>query len=176
VACTGPAGHRIELDLEVVAGDSTQTEGEQVEEEGAVLGGVQGDETVGARGVGDPVDLFQVGGLARLGRTVVDDLRFDGPFAEIELDHGEGLGRNALEVAGVRTGPTIARAILDGEPGGLRRRGDRSSTHDRVLVDPKPLTGGGWLLYFQFRSEAVEAYRVQALTRRQFDGSAMRHL
>ena len=84
--CTWP-GYRVELDLEVVAGDASQAEREEVEEEGPVLGGVEGDQPVRALGVGDPVDLLEVRRLPGLGRTVVDDLGLDGPFAEVELDH-----------------------------------------------------------------------------------------
>ena len=36
----------VELDLEVVAGDRAQAEGQEVEEERAVLGGVEGDQPV----------------------------------------------------------------------------------------------------------------------------------
>ncbi|MFN8095782.1 MAG: hypothetical protein U0599_26780 [Vicinamibacteria bacterium] len=83
-------GNRVELDLEVVAGDGAEAERQEVEEEGPVLRGVQRDEAVGALGVGEPVDLLEVGGLPGLRRPVVDHLRFDGPFAEVELDHSRG--------------------------------------------------------------------------------------
>ena len=42
------AGDRVELDLEVVAGHGAQAEGQQVEEQRPVLGGVERDQAVGA--------------------------------------------------------------------------------------------------------------------------------
>ncbi len=93
------ARHGVDLHLEVVARNRAEAEGKEVEEKRSVLGGVQGDETVRSLGIRDPVDLLEVGGLAGLGRAVVDDLRLDGPLAEVELDHGLSgdsvLGRHA---------------------------------------------------------------------------------
>ncbi len=86
------AGHGVELDLEVVAGDGAEAEGQQVEEERSVLGRVQRDQPVRPLGVADAVDLLEVGGLPGLRRPVVDHLGFDGPLAEVELDHGSGAG------------------------------------------------------------------------------------
>ena len=85
-------GHGVELDLEVVAGDGAEAEGQQVEEERPVLGRVERDQPVRPLGVGDAVDLLEVGGLPGLRRPVVDHLGFDGPLAEVELDHGSGAG------------------------------------------------------------------------------------
>jgi hypothetical protein len=81
------AGDGVELDLEVVAGDGPQAEGKQVEEERAVLGGVERDQAVVAARVGDGVDLLEVRGLSRLRGTVVDHLGLDSPLGEVELDH-----------------------------------------------------------------------------------------
>ena len=101
------AGHGVDLDLEVVAGDRSQAEGQEVEEEGPVLGRVQGDEAIGPLGVGQAVDLLEVGRLARLGRAVIDNLGLDGPFAEVELDHGlsvEGVSVRQDDNAGLYHG------------------------------------------------------------------------
>jgi hypothetical protein len=81
------AGYRVELYLEVVARDTTQAERQQVEKQGPVLGGIQRDQAVVPGRIRELVDLFEVGGLARLRRAVIDHLGLDGPFAEIELDH-----------------------------------------------------------------------------------------
>src|SRR5262249_20071023 len=67
-----------------------QAEGEEVEEERPVLGGVEGDQAVVGGGGGQAVDLLEGGRLAGLGGPVVDDFRLDGPFAGVELDHGGG--------------------------------------------------------------------------------------
>ena len=82
------ARYRVELDLEVVSRDPPEAEREQVEEQGPVLCGIERDEPVGPVGVGQTVNLLEIRGLPRLGRPVVDHLGFDGPFAEVELDHG----------------------------------------------------------------------------------------
>jgi hypothetical protein len=81
------AGDGVDLHLEVVAGHGAQAEGQEVEEQRPVLGGVERDEAVAALGVGQAVDLLEVGRLAGLSGSVVDHLGFDGPFAEVELDH-----------------------------------------------------------------------------------------
>ena len=97
-------GHGVELDLEVVAGDGSEAERQQVEEQRPVLRRVEGDQAVRPVGVGDPVDLLEVGGLPGLRRPVVDHLRFDGPLAEVELDHGRASATIARPARG-RGGP-----------------------------------------------------------------------
>jgi hypothetical protein len=52
------AGDGVELDLEVIPGHRAETEGQEIEEEGSVLGGVERDEPVVALGVGEAVDLL----------------------------------------------------------------------------------------------------------------------
>ena len=84
----GLAGNGEDLQAQVEAAEAGRLEGEQVEEDRAVLGGVDRDQLPAALRVGAAVQDLQVGGLPPDRRAVVDQLDLDRPVAVIQLDHG----------------------------------------------------------------------------------------
>ncbi len=123
----GLAGNGEDLQAQVEAAEAGRLQGEQVEEDRAVLGGVDRDQLAAALRVGAAVQDLQVGGLPSDRRAVVDQLDLDRPVAVIQLDHGgpgslasvpargRAVSGSAAGRAGGRRGP------VSGDFGGARR-------------------------------------------------------
>jgi hypothetical protein len=82
------AGHRRQLQPQVEPAEAGRLQRKQVEQDGAVLRGMDGDHLAPPLGNGVAVQDLQVGRLAAHGRAVVDDLDLDGPLSVVQLDHG----------------------------------------------------------------------------------------
>ena len=79
-------GVELQLDAEVVPG--AEVDREQVEEEGAIVAGLQVHQPAGAAGGHHAVDGLEVGGLPAERRTVIHDFERQLALAHVELDHG----------------------------------------------------------------------------------------
>ena len=82
----GLAGDGEDLELQVEAPEAARLHGQQVEENGPVLGRVHGDHLAPARCLGILVEDLEIGGLSADRGTVVDDLDLDRPLSVIQLD------------------------------------------------------------------------------------------
>ena len=125
----GLAGNREDLQAQVEAAEAGRLEGEQVEEDRAVLGGVDRDQLPAALRVGAAVQDLQVGGLPPDRRAVVDQLDLDRPVAVIQLDHG-GPG-----VAGEASVPARGAAVM--------RLGRLRAAHGGEFTPPECAGPGG---------------------------------
>ena len=83
----GLAGNGQDLQAQVEAAEARAAQGQEVEEDGAVLRGVDGDHLAAPRRLGVLVQDLEVGRLAAHRGAVIDDLDLDLPVAVIELDH-----------------------------------------------------------------------------------------
>ncbi len=84
----GLPGDGEDLELEVEAAKARRLQGQQVEQDGPILGRVDRDQLTPTRGQGVLVEDLEVGRLPPDGRAVVDDLDLDRPLAVVQLDHG----------------------------------------------------------------------------------------
>ena len=90
------AGDREDLETQVEAPEAGGLQGQQVEQDRAVLGGVDRDHLAPAPTVGALVENLEIGGLPAQRRAVVDHLDLDRAVPMVELDHvslppGEGV-------------------------------------------------------------------------------------
>ena len=90
------AGDGQDLQPQVEAAEARRLEGEEVEEDRPVLGGVDRDHLAAALGVGAAVQHVQVGRLPPDGGPVVDELDLDRAVAVIQLDHDGSTPRREL--------------------------------------------------------------------------------
>jgi hypothetical protein len=103
------ARHRQHLQPQVEPAEAGGLHGQQVEEDRAVLGGVDGDELAAVLRLHVLVEHLQVGRLSAHGGAVVDDLDLDRPLAMVQLDHGSPPARTRQRT---RRGPLDA--VADG--------------------------------------------------------------
>lgn len=79
---------RVEMEGGLVTGQGVGLDGEEIEEQRAILRGGERDEVTAARGVELGVDLLEIGGLAAERRATIDDLEADGVVVVIDAGHG----------------------------------------------------------------------------------------
>ncbi|MFN8095203.1 MAG: hypothetical protein U0599_23820 [Vicinamibacteria bacterium] len=113
----GLTGHREHLKAQLEATVAGGLERQQVEQDRAVLRGVDRDHLAAAARVGRAVEDLQVRGLPADGRAVVDQLDLDQAIAVVELDHFLGPGSGGVYRT---TGASEGRGR--GEPGRPRRQ------------------------------------------------------
>ena len=88
------AGHGDHLEAQFVASERGGRERKQIEEDGAVLGGIDRDQLLAAIGPGVPVQHLEARGFSSCRRTVVENLDSEEALLVIDLDQYQPRSRS----------------------------------------------------------------------------------